>query len=227
MIATPRGLVIYLPRDYSFALIARLYPKFDAFYVLETTQGIHKIHSLAAFVCGMTCFLLRLQPIQIASWTICITFLFYLMRLFGAFVIPGMVYFSKLFSRVTGYGFVTVMILVVGLWRVGILGTVAYLLARLVVEGLTMLIDDRVGTKLGMKMGVDPLLAKAGSMYFAPGWDFVNAYKLLAPRCPVQVDVEVTKEELEQENWIHVWDDLVEKWPEVARRFQKDELKAS
>lgn len=40
MIVTPRGIIIYLPRDYSFELMARLYPKVDAFKVLEKAQGI-------------------------------------------------------------------------------------------------------------------------------------------------------------------------------------------
>lgn len=223
MILTPRGITIYLPRNYSFALIARLYPKVDAFNVLETTQGICRIHSAAGFITGLVCFLLALPPLQLAVWTFCVTFAFYLLRLFGIFIIPGMVVIPKIYSRFTGFGIVTIIILAVGLWRVGIVGTIAYVIARLIVEGLTILIDRKAGANLGIKMGIDPAFANAGAMYLAPARDFVNAYKLYAVRFGVPVDIGVSEEELRTENWIHVWDDLTSKWPEVARRFPKDE----
>jgi hypothetical protein len=223
MLFTPRGLTIYLPRDYSFALMARLYPKVDAFKVLEKTQGIYKIHSAAGFITGLVCFLLGLSPLQIAMWTFCITFAFYLLRLFGIFIIPGMVVIPTIYSRFTGYGLVTIIILAVGLLRVGIVGTIAYIIARLIVEGLTVVIDQKAGAHLGIKMGIEPVRAKDGAMYFAPAMDFIRAYKLYAVRIGISVDVNVSKEELHTENWIHVWDDLASKWPEVAQRFPKNE----
>jgi hypothetical protein len=223
MIVTPRGITIYLPRDYSFALIARLYPKVDAFKVLEKTQGIYRIHSAAAFITGLVCFLLRLSPVQIAIWTFSVTFAFFLLRLLGLFVIPGQVLIPTIYSRFTGFGLITIVILGVGLWRVGIVGTLSYIVARLVVEGLTMLIDRKSGTSLGIRMGMDPSLAKAGAMYLAPARDFINSYKLFAARFGVPVDVDVSEQELRKENWIHVWDDLAAKWPEVTQRFSRDE----
>lgn len=223
MIVTPRGITIYLPRDYSFALIARLYPKVDAFAVLEKAQGIYRTHSAAGFITGLICSSLGLSPLQIAVWTFCITFTLYLMRLFGIFVIPGQVVISTIYSRFTGFGLTYAIILAVGLWRVGILGVIALIVARLAVEALTLLIDRKAGTNLGIKMGMDPVLAKAGAMYLAPAKDFISAYKLYAVRFGIRVDVEVGQEELRKENWIHVWDDLVRKWPQVAQRFSKDE----
>jgi hypothetical protein len=98
MIVTPRGITIYLPRDYSFALIARLYPKVDAFKILEKTQGIYRIHSAAGFIVGLVCFALALPPLQIAIWTFSVTFLFYLLRLVGIFILPGQVIIPTLYS---------------------------------------------------------------------------------------------------------------------------------
>lgn len=223
MIVTPRGITIYLPRDYSFALMARLYPKVDAFKVLEKAQGIYRIHSAAGFITGLACFLLELPPLQIAVWIFCVTFAFYLLRLYGLFIIPGQVVIPTIYSRFTGFGLITIILLAVGLWRVGIVGTIAYVIARLVVEGLTMLIDQKAGANFGIKMGMEPVLAKAGAMYLAPAKDFINAYKLYAARFGVPVDVEVSEEELHKESWIHVWDDLASKWPQVAQRFLKEE----
>jgi hypothetical protein len=50
MIVTPRKLKIDLPLGYAFALIARVYPKVDAFQFLKRVEGIQKIHSLAGLV---------------------------------------------------------------------------------------------------------------------------------------------------------------------------------
>jgi hypothetical protein len=198
--------------------MARLYPKVDAFKVLEKAQGIYRIHSAAGFITGLVCFLLGLSPLQIAVWTFCVTFAFYLLRLFGIFIIPGMIVISTIYSRFTGYGLITIIILAVGLWRVGIVGTITYIVVRLIVEVLTLVIDQKAGAKFGTRMGIEPVRAKAGAMYFAPVMDFIRAYKLYAEKFGVPVDVEVGEDELRTEKWIHVWTDLASKWPKVAQR---------
>ena len=223
MIVTPRGLVIYLPRDYSFALMARLYPKVDAFAVLERAQGICKTHGAAGFITGLICFSLGLSPMQIGVWTVSVTLAFYLMKLFGIFLIPGQVTIPTIYSRFTGFGLISIIIIVVGMWRVGLVGLLAFIVARLAVEALTILIDNKMGSGIGIKMGEKPLLAKAGAMYFALATDFKNAYKLYAIKFGVPLNKEVSKEELRKENWAHVWDDLVKKWPQVTQRFPKEE----
>lgn len=223
MIVSPRGLIIYLPKDYAFALMARLYPKVDAFKVLEKTQGISKIHSFAAFLLGLLCFLLALSPLQVVMLTAVGTLVFYLIRLFRIFFIPGLIELSTIYSRFTGFGILTIALLILGIWRVGIWGALAFFATRFVMELFTMLIDSKVGSKIGREFGVDPSLAKAGSMYYAPIGDFIGAYRIYASRNGITKDLEVTDHELEKENWIHVWEDLEYKWPEVARRYPKDE----
>ncbi len=222
MIVTPRGLTIYLPRDFSFALMARLYPKVDAFKVLETAQGIYRIHGAAAFITGIVCFVLNLTPVQIAVWTLLVTFVFYLLRLFGLFIIPGMVFTATMYSRLTGYFLLTVILVVVGLIRVGLVGTVAFFVSRLVVEGVTILIDRIAGASIGRSMGVETFIAKGGALYFAPAADFVRAYKLYASRFNLPTHTEVSQDELLEENWIHVWEDMASKWPQVVQRFSEE-----
>ncbi|MCH7828029.1 MAG: hypothetical protein IIC75_08685 [Bacteroidetes bacterium] len=219
---TPRGITIYLPRDYSFALIARLYPKVDAFKVLEKTQGIYRTHSAAGFIIGIVCFLLGLSPIMIAILTFCITLVFFFMRLFGIFIIPGMVVIPTFYSRFTGFGIITIILLLIGYLSVGLIGTLAFIVARLLAEGITMIAEKKSGEKLGIKIGVDPISAKAGAMYFAPVKDFINAYKLYALKYGITVDPNISDEELVKDNWIHVWEDLQNKWPQVAQRFSED-----
>ena len=227
MIMTPRGMTIYLNLDYSFALMARLYPKVDAFMVLEKTQGIYRTHPAAGFIVGIFCFLLGLSPLMIAILTFSVTLTFFMMRLFGIFMIPGMVVVPTIYSRFTGYGIIPVILLLTGLLCVGIVGTLAFILSRLLVEGITILIESKSGEKIGMKMGVEPILAKAGAMYYAPIKDFTNAYKLYALKIglPInKINVEVSNEELLEDNWKHVWEDFQIKWPQIAGRFSKDEI---
>ncbi len=64
-IFTPRGLKIRLPVDYAFALMARLYPKVDAFKVLKTTESLELIPSVITLLTGLVCFYLRLPAFEI------------------------------------------------------------------------------------------------------------------------------------------------------------------
>lgn len=225
MIVTPRKLQIDLPLGYAFALIARVYPKVDAFKFLKRVEGIQKIHHLVAFVTGMVCFGLQLSPLWIAVWTIGVTLLFYLFRFFGIFFIPGLVFVSTAYSYLTSFGIFTIALIAVGWWRTGIWGVVAFFAARLLAELITMFFDGKAGEKLGAKMDVNPVLAKAGSMYLAPIKDFVNAYRLFADSYGLTRDVEVSDEELRFENWKNVWEDFENKWPEIAGRYDENPYK--
>ena len=91
-IFTPRGLKIRLPFDYAFALIARLYPKVDAFEVLKTTEGLKLIPSLITFITGFVCFYLRLPVFEIGLYVFIASIAGFLMTFFGLFIIPGIVF---------------------------------------------------------------------------------------------------------------------------------------
>jgi len=228
MIKTPKGLTIYLDLDYSFALMARLYPEFDAFYVLEKTQGINKIHNTAGFIIGIVCFILDLSPLIIAVLTFSVTIVFFLMRLYGIFIIPGMVVVSTYYGRFMGYGIFLIILLLTGLFTVGIIGTLAFAITRLLVEGITVLIDMKSGENVGKIMGVEPVFSKAGAMYYAPIKDFLNAYKLTALKTgfPINgINYEISEEELMESNWIHIWKDFELKCPIGVQRYIRDGIK--
>ena len=55
-IFTPRRLKVRLPTDYSFALMARLYPRVGAFKVLKTVEAIEHIPSVLAFCVAIVLF---------------------------------------------------------------------------------------------------------------------------------------------------------------------------
>lgn len=222
MIVTPRKLKIDLPLGYAFALIARVYPKVDAFQFLKRIEGIQKTHSLAGFLIGVVCFVLNLNPWAIAAWTFGITFAFFLLRYWGIFFIPGLVRISTYYSYATGFGLFTIALIAFGIFRTGIWGVLAYIIARLLVEGLTMLLDSRAGKKLGIKMGTDPIIADSGSMFIAPIKDFVNTYRFFAYKYGLTMDVDVSEDEQRFENWQDAWNDFVDKWPEIAARYDEN-----
>ncbi len=222
MIVTPRKLKIDLPLGYAFALIARVYPKVDAFQFLKRVEGIQKIHSLAGFVTGVICFALNLNPWAIAGGTFGVTMVFFLLRFFGIFFIPGLLWFSTYYSYATGFGLFTLGLIGLGFWCVGIWGVLAYFIARIVAEGVTWLLDSYAGKQLGVQMGTDPALAKMGSMFLAPAKDFVNTYRLFADKFGLMRDVEVSEEELHFANWKHVWEDFEDKWPEISARYDEN-----
>lgn len=88
---TPRGLKIRIAVPDAFGLMARLYPKVSAFRVLKTTEGIESLTSLATFIAAITCFIMKIDPFQIAL-VISITYIVsILINTFGLFIIPGQV----------------------------------------------------------------------------------------------------------------------------------------
>lgn len=222
MIVTPRKLKIDLPLGYAFALIARLYPKVDAFHFLKRVEGIQKIHSLAGFVTGVVCFALGLNPWVIAALAFGVTLLFFLLRYWGVFFIPGLVSVSTYYSYFTGFGLFTLFLIAFGLWSVGIWGVAAYFGARVLAEVVTWKLDSYAGKQLGIQMGSNPVLADAGSMFMAPAKDFVNTYRLYADKYGLTTDVEVSEEELHLANWQKVWDDFADEWPDIAARYDEN-----
>ena len=219
MILTPRGITIYLQKNYAFGLMARIYPSVNPFQVLEKTQGIYRIHSATAFIVGMICFLTSLSPINIGIITFVAIMVSFLMRIFGIFFIPGIVIVPTLFSRYTGFGLYYLALLIVGLVFVGFWGTVSFFLARIITEGLTMFIENISGKRIGIMLDVDQATAKAGAMYFAPVRDFFNAYRLYALKYGASLDLKLSDEELKNDNWFPVWENLQKNWPMVANRF--------
>jgi len=225
---TPRGIVLYIRREQSFALMQRLFPSVDAFRVLEDVQGISKIYSFWAILAGLACFVGKRTPIQIAIGVLAIPLIMYGLRQMGLILgLRGL----AIYSRFTGFGVILLAMGVLGFFRVGILGLVAFFGAFLMVYFLTTWFESIIGKRMGMKMGESEASAKAGSMCFAPVRDFFWVYKHYAwknfkmGKVTVRdfdslLNTEVTEHELMPEHWAPVWNDFARKWPEiVASRY--------
>lgn len=214
-IYTPRGLKIRLGKAYSFALMSRLFPRVDAFRVLQLTEEVDNMASLATFVAGFVAFTMQLDPLMIAIIVGSTNFAFKMIHLFGFFVPPFKLILplSRLYSLFTGYGVFIIGLLVFGFFTVGLKGIVALIVGAIVASALAGLIAFAYAKAMFNKTGI----AITGSER-----SFFHAYRLSADRVGVTRSLEVSDEEMEPENWEKVFADLMQKWPVVVSRFSPD-----
>jgi len=212
-IYTPRGLKIRLAVDYAFPLIARLYPKVDAFTVLKTTEGIESLPTLLAFLTGLYCFLSKVEPISIGISTFVAYLVATLKNLGGFYFIPGLVTLGTLYSYVSGFGILLILLGIVGFFVAGWESVVAFFVAKFLAWGVAQIIEF-IDTKRMFKLSGFPFTA---SEKF-----FFNAYRLHASRIGVTTDIDISEEEAKEEYWKEAFVDLATKWPQVVARFTRD-----
>ncbi len=209
-IYTPRGLKIRIAVPYAFGLIARLFPKVSAFDVLKTTEGIEEFPSYATFIAAMVSFFMRLDPLQIAL-IISITYIISIsLNTFGLFIIPGQVAIGTLFSRISGYGFLVIVLVIVGYIATGWQGVAAYFSGKFIGWCIGKIIELKESKRYHNLTGF-PLTASERN--------FFNAYRVHAGKHGITTDLDLSEKEMEDENWHPAFDDLATQWPEVVARF--------
>jgi hypothetical protein len=214
-IYTPRGLKIRLGKAYAFALMARLFPRVDAFRVLQLTEEIENLASLATFIMGVVAFSMQLEPLVIGVVVGAACLSFKLSHLFGLFIPPFKLILplSRVYSWFAGYGIFLIGLLVFGCSMVGWQGVLAFVVGRLAAGWLAGAIDLAYSKFVFKKTGI---------CITASERSFFHAYRLLADQVGVSRSLEVTDEEMEPDNWQDVFADLMVKWPVVVSRFTPD-----
>lgn len=212
-IYTPRGLKVRLPVDYAFALMARLYPRVNAFQVLKNVEGIESLPQSFAFLAALVCFFLNLPPWQIFIIVSTVIVLLSLMTRYGFYVFPSIVKLGTIYSYLSGFGILLVLLAVFGFYWVGWRGVLAYFAARLV-AGVVNWILTMQETRMYFR--------KVGQALTASERNFFNSYRLHASALGITTDVEVADEEMENANWEPTFLDLATKYPEVVARFTVD-----
>jgi len=212
-IYTPRGLKIRLPIDYSFALMARLYPSVDAFRILKTTEGIESVPQFLVFTTAVVCFLNRISPMGTGILVFTAHFAGYFLMQRGLFLVPGLVGAGTLYSYLSGYGLFITSTIIVGFLTTGWRGLAAYGLARLMGFIVNFLSEGIQARRTFRQTG---LAVTASEVHF------INAYRLHASRLGLSTDVSVSQWELDEANWGVVFSDLAVTWPEVVSRFTRD-----
>ena len=210
-IYTPHGLKIRISINYAFALMARLYPKVDAFKVLKTTEGLTDILPMLAFVVGVISFYFRLDPYQIGLYTFLVSVVGGIITTFGFFVIPGLPKLGTLYSYISVLGILFVALVAYGFFSVGWQGVVAFLIGR-ILAGI-------INTGIGFLQSKQ-IYSKSGLVVTTSEINFYNAYRLHASATGKSTDISVSDDELKEENWIECYKDLATKWPEVVQRFE-------
>ncbi|MBN1511245.1 MAG: hypothetical protein JXB13_04465 [Phycisphaerae bacterium] len=214
-IYTPRGLKIRLNVPYAFALMARLFPKVDAFHVLQLTEEVENLASAATAVVTAGVFVARLDPLTIGVATGTTWFAFKLSHLLGLFIPPFKTFLplSRIFSWFAGYGIFFVLLVVLGLFTVGWQGVLAFIVARLTALWLAGLLDFIYGRFVFKKTGVSVTASERS---------FFHAYRLSADKVGASRSLDVSEDEMEPENWQPTYADLMLKWPVVVSRFTPD-----
>jgi len=209
-IYTPRGLKIRLSVNHVFALIKRLYPEVDAFRVLKTTEGIESLTSMATFIAALTCFLLKVDPLYIGI-SACVAYLIMtFINMTGFYIIPGLVMLGTLYSYISGFSILLIALLIVGYFLVGWQGIIAFFIGKFLGWAISQVFELQQMKKIKEIVGV-PLTASERS--------FFNAYRMHASKLGKSLDIDVSDEELTEENWKPAFEDLAVKWPEVVSRF--------
>lgn len=212
-IYTPRGLKIRLGVGHAFTLMARLYPDVDAFKILKTTEGLESIPAMLAFIAGLVSFTLHLHPLEIGFYVFIVSVAGALITGFGLFLIPGLPKLGTIYSYLSGFGILLIVLAIYGFYSAGLYGVAAFFggkfLAGIINNGIGFLITKRIHSQVGLALTTSEI-------------NFFNAYRLHASRLGKSTDITVTDEEALQENWKACLEDLALKWPEVVNRFTVD-----
>lgn len=212
-IYTPRGLKIRLRMNHAFALMARLYPKVDAFKVLKTTEGLESIPDMLALIVGLVSFYLKLDPHQIGLYTFIASVAGTAITLLGAFIVPGLPRLGTLYSYISGFGIILISAAVYGFISVGWQGVAAFFIGKFAAGLFNNVVEFWNVKRIHSKIGIALTLSEI---------NFFNAYRLHASELGKSTDITVSDEELEEDNWKECLVDLAVKWPEVVRRFTND-----
>jgi len=212
---TPRGLKLRLPIRYAFTLMARVYPQRDPFRILQLTEEIDNLASLAGFTAAFAAFYLRLEPISIGLFVFAFVSVFRLVHLLGLFIPPFTFFLpvSRVYSFVSGYGILLVGLMVFGFVRSGWKGVLAFAVGRTASTLVFGLIELAYGRYLFQKIGLAVTSSERS---------FFHAYRLEANRFGASTDLNVSEAELASDKWELVLRDLSVKWPVVVSRFTGD-----
>lgn len=200
---------------YAFALMARVYPRIDAFRVLQLTEEVDNMPKLAGLITGLAVFALQLSPLEIAVVTFITVAVFRLVHLFGLFIPPFTFFLplSRIYSFVSGYGVVLVALVLFGLFTAGWHGVLAFFAARAFCDLLCWLLE------LAWSRHAYHII---GFPFTASERSFFHAFRLSANRVGVSTDLHVSDDQLDRSHWEHVFSDLAVKWPVVVSRFTND-----
>ena len=136
-----------------------------------------------------------------------------IINLRGFYFIPGLIAVGTLYSYVSGFGIILIVLGVFGFFVAGWQSVVAFFVAKFLAWGVAQVLEF-IDTKRMFKLSGYPFTAS--EKYF------FNAYRLHASKLGVTTDIEVSEEEAKEDNWRDAFADLASKCPQVVARFTRD-----
>src|SRR5260221_13982219 len=191
-IYTPRGLKIRLSVDQTFALMSRLYPEVDAFHILKLTEGLEAVPTMLGLIAGLICFYFKVSAFQIGILVFVAGLAGELITTFGLFFIPGLPKLGELYSYLSGYGIWLLITIVFGFISVGWLGVAAFFIGKFLALGIGARLDMWNMKRIHSKTGLAPTKSEV---------NFFNAYRLYANKLGKSTNIDVSQDELKEENW--------------------------
>lgn len=208
-IYTPRGLKIRLDPVHAFTLLARLEPTVPPIDVLRTTEAVENATSLAGVLAAAIAITVG-GSIQSIFWS---TFLAVTavggMNRYGIFLVPGLIWLSRLFSHVSGWGIFFVVLVVYAWVTVGWLGAAAYVGGRLAAGSVNWILELQRG-RYYMRVVGHPLTASE--------INFFSAYRLHAKAIGASIDIDVTDED-ETEYGTACLNRFADEHPDIAANY--------
>jgi hypothetical protein len=210
-IYTPTGLKINIPVNQAFGLMARVFPRVSSFTFLKKVEGMFFMPSLCAFTVTIV-LLYQSFPLVYVSIAVFLIYLFIAyLSIFGMYLFPGLLSISTCYSYLGAYSISTIteiaVCIIIAGWKGGLAFTSAKFLAWLV---RILLLEN-----LAQKFALYKYKEELGT----PEIFFIYAYKIYARKLGISSDIELSQEELKDENWKPVFAHFAKNWPNVAERI--------
>lgn len=215
-IYTPNGLKIDIDTKLAFTYIARIYPKYSAYKILKTVEGLELLPGTLAVLSGICCFIFGFSTLNIALYTGLFTLLGGLIIRFGIFIFPRLMMILITIGTLNSYLLLYVIVIIIGLITVGWRGILFFFIGRygagLLNEGI-----EFISMKIAHKK-FEILLSTSERNFF-------HSYRLHAIRMGLSKDLNLKDGELESDNWKAPFKDLKQKIPSLTEMFTDFYLK--
>jgi hypothetical protein len=219
-IFTPRGLKVNLDNRYCFALMKRLYPNITPFDVLKVTEAFELIKDIYIFIAIIISVLITNSFWLMGAIIVTISAIdsiiehFYwrgpVLKKYSIGLFGGI-----LFSYINGFFIYTAVVILIVYFKYGFFGIVAYFSARVVAYILDWIIAE-IQSYTRRRQNLI-YLKTLGTTLTKSERNFLNAYLFYSRERDIPLNL--TNQELDQQNWNEVYSDLKLNWPVIAGRI--------
>ena len=203
---TPRGLKIHLDRPITFALMARLYPKVDAWKVLKTTEALEQLPSACCLIVAALSIANGLNIDEVSAFALLGSLVGSLLKHFDLVDFPGVIPFANLCNVFPFFSIPWAILIIYGLYEYswGLGGVLTLGVAKLLAFGIDMAIGF---------FRTQHLHSVTGRVTHASKRNFFHSYKYYAEQIGVTISLKISREEMMEDNWRACFMDLAHNHP--------------